>query len=96
MLKDIKQRSLHRTKIIEGQVRGLQKMIDKEEYCMDILAQSLAIQKSLSSLNKLVLENHIRTHIKHQLSSGKHGDSDKATEELLHLYELVNIRGKAD
>ena len=77
-------------------MRGVQKMIENEDYCMDILTQNLAMQKSLSSLNKLILENHIRTHIKHQLSSGKREDSDKATEELLHLYEIVNIRGKAD
>ena len=77
-------------------MRGVQKMIENEDYCMDILIQSLAIQKSLSSLNKLILENHIRTHIKDQLGSGKRDDSDKAIEELLILYELANIRGKSN
>lgn len=70
-------------------------MIDQEAYCMDILTQSLAIQKSLSSLNKLVLENHITTHITEMLSSGKQKEQIKALEELLNLYELNNIRGKA-
>jgi len=96
MIADIKQRALHRTKILEGQMRGVQKMIENEDYCMDILTQNLAIQKSLSSLNKLVLENHIRTHIRHQLSSGNQEDADNAAVELLKLYEIVNIRGKAD
>lgn len=75
-------------------MRGLQKMIDEEKYCMDILTQSLAIQKSLGSLNKLILENHVRTHIKDSLSSGVAEDQEKSVEELLSLYELTNIRSK--
>lgn len=91
---DIKKRASHRSKIIEGQFKGLQKMIDNEDYCMDILTQSLAIQKSLASLNKLILENHITTHIKEMLQSNSEAEQAKALEELLRLYELNNIRGK--
>lgn len=91
---DIKQRALHRTKILEGQMRGVQKMIENEDYCMDILTQSLAIQKSIGSLNKLILENHVRTHIKADLSSGSEKAQEKAVEELLGLYELSNVRSK--
>ena len=69
-------------------------MIDNEVYCMDILTQSLAIQKSLASLNKLVLENHITTHITDMLESGDEKEKAKALEELMSLYELNNIRGK--
>ena len=94
MITDIKQRALHRAKILEGQMRGIQKMIDQEDYCMDILTQNLAIQKSLSSLNKLILENHLRTHIKDNLSSGSVRDQEQAVEELLGLYELSNVRSK--
>ena len=91
---DIKKRASHRTKIIEGQIKGLQKMIDNEQYCMDILTQSLAIQKSIGSLNKLILENHVRTHIKESLSSSSNKEQEKAVEELLALYELSNVRSK--
>lgn len=91
MIEDIQRRALHRTKILQGQLKGLEKMIDNEEYCMDIITQSLAIQKSLGSLNKLILENHLRTHVQDMFASG---DSDKAVEEMLGLYELSNIRGK--
>lgn len=69
-------------------------MIEKEDYCMDILTQSLAIQKSLSSLNKLVLENHLRTHINEKFSSKDDKAHKQATEELLDLYELNNIRSR--
>ena len=69
-------------------------MIDNEAYCMDILTQSLAIQRSLASLNKLVLENHIKKHITEMLGSGNEKEQTKALEELLALYELNNIKGK--
>lgn len=94
MITTIKKRAMHRAKILEGQMRGIQKMIDQEEYCMDILTQSLAIQKSLSSLNKLILENHVRTHIKENLGSESEKDQERAIEELLGLYELSSVRSK--
>ena len=94
MITDLKKRALHRSKILQGQLKGLEKMIETEEYCMDILTQSLAIQSSLSSLNKLIVENHIKTHVaeKLQTNSAKHHES--ALKELLELYELNNRRGK--
>ena len=94
MITDIKKRLNHRSKIIEGQFKALQQAIDDEAYCMDILTQNLAIQKSLASLNKLVLENHLRTHITDMLQDGSSDSQTKAVDELLQLYELNNIRGK--
>lgn len=94
MIADIKKRAYHRSKIIEGQFKGLQKQINDEAYCIDILTQSLAIQKSLASLNKLILENHLRTHVTEMLSNGDEEVHEKAITELLSLYELHSIRGK--
>jgi DNA-binding FrmR family transcriptional regulator len=96
MIADIKRRASHRSKIIEGQFKGLQKAIENGEYCMDILTQSLAIQKSLASLNKLILENHLRTHVSDMMSSSDADQQEKAVEELLNLYELNNIRSKTN
>ncbi len=94
MIADIKRRALHRSKILQGQLKGLEKMIDKEEYCVGIITQSLAIQKSLSSLNKLILENHLRTHIKDNISTGTDKQQEETINELLGLYELTSVRGK--
>ena len=69
-------------------------MIDNEAYCMDILTQSLAMQKSLASLNKLILENHLRTHVSDMMSASDKKQHEKAVVELLSLYELNNIRSK--
>ncbi|AUG29157.1 metal-sensitive transcriptional regulator [Microbacterium hominis] len=87
MIEDIQKRALHRTSILEGQVRGLARMIEGEEYCMDIIAQSRAIQKALASLDKLLIENHLRTHVAHMFAEG--GDQrDLAVAELLKAYDL--------
>lgn len=94
MIDGIKHRALHRTKILQGQLKGLEKMIEKEDYCMDIIVQSLAIQKSLSSLNKLIVENHLKTHITHHMTSGNSQKQEEAVNELLGLYELTHIRGQ--
>jgi len=94
MIETIKKRALHRSKIIQGQMKGLEKKIEGDEYCMDILTQSLAIQKSLASLNKLILENHLRTHAAANISSGDTETQERTIDELLNLYELNNIRGK--
>jgi DNA-binding FrmR family transcriptional regulator len=94
MIAEIKKRAVRRSRIIEGQVRGLEKMLENEAYCMDILTQSLAIQKSLASLNKLVIENHVQTHITDMMTSGDAKQVEKALSELSTVYELHNIRGK--
>jgi len=94
MLVDLQKRALHRVKIIQGQLKGIEKMIDNEAYCMDIITQNLAIQKSLGSLNKLIVENHLRTHVPDKLSSGNEDKQAEAIEELLGLYELTQVRSK--
>jgi DNA-binding FrmR family transcriptional regulator len=93
MITDIKKRALHRSKILEGQMRGLERMIDNEDYCMDIITQSLAIQKSLRSLNKLLVENHLRTHVSEMFAAGGEQEQ-RAVDELLKVYELNNNRGE--
>ena len=87
MLPEIKKRALHRARILEGQLRGVEKMIDNEDYCVDIITQTLAIQKSLSSLNRLLVENHLRTHVTEMFDEG--GDRrDAAVAELLTVFEI--------
>ncbi|AZZ55569.1 MULTISPECIES: metal-sensitive transcriptional regulator [Rathayibacter] len=91
MIEDIKKRSLHRARILGGQMRGLERMIENEDYCVDIVTQSLAIQKSLGSLNKLIVENHLRTHITAMFEEG--GDArEAAIAELVTIFDLSHNR----
>lgn len=92
MRADIKKRALHRAKILEGQIRGLEKMIEAEGYCMDIITQSLAVQKSLGSLNKLLVENHLTTHVSHMMHSKNKQENAKAVDEMLKIFEITQNR----
>ncbi|MBP6005421.1 metal-sensitive transcriptional regulator [Candidatus Saccharibacteria bacterium] len=93
MITSIKKRAIHRSRIIEGQFKGLVRAIEKEEYCIDILTQSLAIQQSLRSLNKLILENHMETHLKENMQQDDILTQQKAIQDMLRIYDLTNIRG---
>ena len=91
VIDDIKKRALHRARILEGQLRGIERMIEDEDYCVDIITQSLAVQKSLRSLNKLLVENHLRTHVTEMFEEGG-SRRDDAVDELLTVFELQQNR----
>ena len=76
---------MHRLKIAEGQVRGLQRMVEQEKYCIDIINQSLAVKEALSGVEDLILKNHLSTHVVEQMKSGKQA---KAINEILSVYKL--------
>jgi DNA-binding FrmR family transcriptional regulator len=85
MNQEIKNKALRRMKIIEGQIRGLQEMVSKEKYCIDIITQTSAVKKALSSVEDLILENHLSTHAIHQI---KMGETNKSINEILKVYKL--------
>lgn len=85
----LKKRALHRANIIRGQLEGLVKAIESEEYCTKLLQQSRSIVRSLKSLDAFLLENHLRTHARHHLSRKKSGE-ERAIRELVEIYTLSN------
>ena len=93
MIDDIKKRALHRTRILEGQLRGVEKMIENEDYCVDIITQTLAIQKSLRSLNKLLVENHLRTHVTRDVRRGRRDARDAPSTSCSPCSNCSNNRG---
>jgi DNA-binding FrmR family transcriptional regulator len=80
-----KQKLIRRLKIIEGQVRGLQALIDKDTYCIDIITQTSAIKQGLSNVEDALLESHLGHCVVNQI---KKGQTDKATSEILKVYRL--------
>jgi len=85
MKSGIKKLVQNRLKRIEGQVRGLQKMVNEESYCIDIITQTSAVRSALSSVEDAILENHLSTHVIEQMKAGK---NKKAVDEILSVYKL--------
>jgi DNA-binding FrmR family transcriptional regulator len=80
-----KGRIIRRLKLLEGQVRGLQKMVDSDTYCIDVITQTSAVKQGLSNVEDLLLENHLGGCILNQVKSGQ---TSKAKEEILKVYKL--------
>ena len=75
---------LHR---VEGQVRGIEKMVDEDRYCVDILTQISAATTALESLALQILDQHIRHCVAGALASGDEADAKQKTEELLQAVQ---------
>ena len=86
MIPEIKKDAIRRMKIIQGQVNKILLMIEGEEYCPDVLTQSLAAQNALKQVDAKLLEGHLKTCVKTQMQKGK---VDKSVEELLHIFKLT-------
>lgn len=85
----VKRKLLRRLSIVRGQVNGLDKMIQQDKYCVDIITQSSAIRHALSGVEDIMLENHLLTHVAHQM---KMGDDKKATAEVVKVFKLAKQR----
>ena len=73
---------LKRLRRIEGQVKGIQKMVEEEKYCVDILVQIAAIRAAINKVGGLILENHSQKCIKQALGADH---SDEAVNELISI-----------
>ena len=76
---------LNRLSRIEGQVRGIRKMVENDAYCTDILVQVSAVNAALNSFNKVLLANHIRTCVADDIRSGKEETIDELVTTLQQL-----------
>jgi DNA-binding FrmR family transcriptional regulator len=79
-------KTLGRLRRIEGQVQGLQRMIDNDAYCVDILLQISAVQGALEQVQKLLLGRHIESCVAEALRSGSKGERQQKIEELLDVF----------
>ena len=83
---DAKARARGRLRRIEGQVQGLQRMIDNDAYCVDILLQISAVQGALEQVQKLLLGRHIESCVTDALRSGSRSERQQKIEELLDVF----------
>lgn len=84
-MKQNQEKLIRRLKIIEGQVRGLQEMLLNDSYCIDIITQTSAVKSALSSIEDVLLENHLSSCALKQIKEGK---ESKAIAEILKVYQL--------
>ena len=76
---------LNRLSRIEGQVRGIKRMVEEDAYCTDILIQVSAVNAALNSFNKVLLANHIRTCVAEDIRAGKEETIDELVATLQKL-----------
>lgn len=76
---------IHRLNRIEGQVRGIKKMVENDVYCTDILVQVSSVNAALNSFNKVLLANHIRTCVAEDIREGKEETVDELVATLQKL-----------
>ena len=90
MRKDIKASCQKRLGRIEGQVRGLSKMVDEDRYCIDIVTQISAVRAALRRVEEEVLRDHVAHCVEHAISSGNKADQREK------IAELIAVIGRSD
>ena len=89
---EAKAKTRARLRRIEGQVQGLQRMLDSDAYCVDILLQISAVQGALEQVQKLLLGRHIESCVADALRSGSKSERQQKVEELLDVFSRFGAR----
>ena len=84
-IKNIFRTLINRLSRIEGQIRGIKRMVEEDAYCPDILIQVSAANAALNSFNKVLLSNHIRTCVADDIRAGK----DETIDELVNTFQKL-------
>ena len=82
--KNIKERLLHRLKIARGHLNKVIAMVENDEYCIDVIHQSKAIQKALKEIDSLTLENHLNGCVTEAIAKGK---KEEAIIEVMNIFK---------
>ena len=86
MQDDTKTGCLKRLNRIEGQVRGLARMVEDDRYCIDIVTQIAAVRAALARVEELVLRDHVSHCIRHAMTSGSPFDQSEKIAELIDVF----------
>lgn len=84
--KNIQERILHRYKIVQGHLKKVMSMVENDEYCIDILHQSQAVQKAMREIDNLVMENHLNSCVAGAI---KKGENQKAIAEVMTVFKKM-------
>ncbi len=87
MEEEKRKKVLARLKSIEGHVRGVQRMVEEEAYCIDILKQTTAVQAAIDKVNSIILENHLHSCVITAIRGEDPGERERVISELLDVFE---------
>jgi DNA-binding FrmR family transcriptional regulator len=87
MQREMKEKRLQRLARIEGQVRGIARMVGEDRYCIDILTQIAAVQAALRKVESEILQNHVNTCVEHAITSG---NAEEQRRKVAELMEVLN------
>jgi len=89
---ETKVKALGRLRRIEGQVQGIQRMVEEEKYCVDILLQLTAVAGAVEQVQRLLLGRHIESCVADAIRSGSARDRQKKVDELLDVFSRFSGR----
>ena len=89
---ETKVKALGRLRRIEGQVQGIQRMVEEEKYCVDILLQLTAVEGAVEQVQRLLLGRHIESCVADAIRSGSSRDRQKKVDELLEVFSRFSGR----
>jgi CsoR family transcriptional regulator, copper-sensing transcriptional repressor len=89
---ETKVKVLGRLRRIEGQVQGIQRMVEEEKYCVDILLQLTAVEGAVAQVQRLLLGRHIESCVADAIRSGSTRDRQKKVDELLDVFSRFSGR----
>ena len=89
MAEEYKQGLINRLKSIEGHVRGVQRMVDEDAYCIEIMNQNLAVQRALEKVNTLILERHLQTCVTTAIQGDDPAERERVIEEIMSVFETA-------
>jgi len=90
MQAQVKKDVTNRLKSIEGHIRGIQRMVEGDEYCVDIMKQIKAIQGALDRVNALILDNHLQTCVTRAIRSDDKAEQEKVLHEVVELFNAAH------
>ena len=89
---DTRSKALGRLRRIEGQVQGIQRMVEEDKYCVDILLQLTAVEGAVEQVQRLLLGRHIESCVADAIRSGSTRDRQKKVDELLDVFSRFSGR----
>jgi DNA-binding FrmR family transcriptional regulator len=89
MADEHKEGLINRLKSIEGHVRGIQRMVEHDVYCIDVINQSLAVQRALEKVNSLILERHLQTCVTAAIKGDDPEDRERVIAEIMTVFEAT-------